>query len=157
MAHVALGRDVVEFFTDRSAREDVLEPADRVTERMAAERIEAQERHVQRENDRSDPDPELLLSGGVLEPHPLVRVVREDEEVADRRVHEVAMQVLQDEREGPLAGVRLVRLADGARGRREPVGFVVSAAVVVTGESKTGGRDEDQERRRVREWSSKEA
>ena len=46
-------------------------------------------------------------------------------------VEEVAVQVLTQQREARLTGVLLVRLRDGARGRREPERAVVGLAVVV--------------------------
>ena len=48
------------------------------------------------------------------------------------------MDVLEDERKGGLAAVRLARLADGAGRRIGPERLVIGAAVVVAGEPETG-------------------
>ena len=58
-------------------------------------------------------------------------------------VEEVAVQVLQDQREAGLAGVGRVRFGDGAGGGRLPDRTVVGAAVVVAGQP-----EQQQERQR---------
>ncbi len=62
----------------------------------------------------------------------------------EREVEKIAMNVLQDEREGAFSEIGLTRLADGAGRRVGPEGFVVSAAIVVAGETESAGRPEDQ-------------
>ena len=74
------------------------------------------------------------------EPHRLPHVVGEHEEEDDREIEEVAVDVLDDERERVLAEIALARLADGARRRIRPERLVVGAAIVVTGEPEAARR-----------------
>ena len=60
------------------------------------------------------------------------------------------MNVLQDKRKPSLAPITLTRFADGARGRVCPERFVICAAIVITGETKTGRRPENKQRGRKR-------
>ncbi len=73
-------------------------------------------------------------------------VVRQDEGDEDRGVPEVAVDVLQDERETRLAGVPTVGLGHGAGGRRQPERPVVRLAVVVAGGAEAEREDQDDER-----------
>ena len=57
-----------------------------------------------------------------------------------REVQEVAVDVLEDQRERALAAVALARLADGAGRRIGPERLVVGAAVVIAGEAEAAGR-----------------
>ena len=66
----------------------------------------------------------------------------------DRDVQEIAVDVLDDEREPALAEVLLARLADGASGRIRPERLVVGAAVVVAGEPEPDRSPENQRRGR---------
>ena len=68
-----------------------------------------------------------------------------------RQVEEIAVDVLEDQRERVLAAVALARLADGAGRRVGPERLVVGAAVVVAGEAEAARRPEDQQRRRKRQ------
>ena len=61
------------------------------------------------------------------------------------------MEVLHDEWEAPLAEVAFARLTDGASWRVGPKGFVVRAAIVVTGEAEEAGDPEDEKCRGVRQ------
>ena len=62
---------------------------------------------------------------------------------------EVAVDVLQDQREPGLAAVAAVGVGHAAGRRRQPEGPVVGLAVVVAGEAEAEREDEDQQRRRV--------
>src|SRR5262249_29888144 len=79
------------------------------------------------------------------------RVVGQDDDEQQRDVEEIPVDVLQDEREGPLAEIRLARLADRAVRRISPERLVVRAAVVIAGDPEAAGRPENQERRRERQ------
>src|SRR5262245_224529 len=104
--------------------------------RMASERVSAEEHDVRGKHDSSDADPERLAARRrIREPHSLPNVVREEDEKEKRDVQEIAMDVLDDQREVPLAEICLARLANCARRRIEPEGFVIRAAIVVAGES----------------------
>ena len=76
------------------------------------------------------------------------RVEGEHQPDQDGGVPEVAVDVLEDQREPGLAGVGLVRLRDPARRRREPERPVVGLAVVVAGHPEAQREDQDDQRRR---------
>ena len=91
--------------------------------------------------------PEMLGTRRFGEPHRFPHVVRENENEQQREVKEIAMNVLHDEWKGIFAQISLSRLADSAGGWVGPKCFVVSAAVVVTGEPKTRRRPQNQKGR----------
>ncbi len=111
-----------------------------MAERVTAKRITAQQDNIECEHDRSNADAEVLCTGRIGEPHRFPRVVRKNENEEQRKVQEIAMNVLHDERKGIFAQVSFPRLADGAGGWIRPEPFVISTTVVVTGEPKTGWR-----------------
>ena len=79
-----------------------------MAERVAAERVAAEQHDVDGEHERADADAERFLPvAGSVEPHRLPHVLREHEQEQQREVQEVAMDVLQDQRERVLAEVRL--------------------------------------------------
>src|SRR4051812_7809687 len=63
------------------------------------------------------------------------------------------MNVLDDEREESLAAIALTRLTDTAVGRIGPVALVVRSPIVVAGQTKAGGKRQDEERRGERNES----
>ena len=84
----------------------------------------------------------------VRQPQRQPHVVRQHDDEDHRDVGEVAMHVLQHEREPALAPVaRAARLADGARDRVLPERLVVGAAVVIAGEAEEARERQDQQRR----------
>src|SRR3954464_1345778 len=106
-----------------------------MAQRVAAERVAAEEDDIQNENDCADADSEVLHTGrGIREPHSLPRIAREDEEEDQRDVHEVAMHVLENEWQTALSDVAIARLTDGAVYRVSPERLVIRAAIVVAGE-----------------------
>jgi len=60
--------------------------------------------------------PKLLDAVRAGEPHALPGVVREEQEEREGKVEEVAVDILEDEREGALAEKSFARFADGAVG-----------------------------------------
>ena len=60
------------------------------------------------------------------------------------------MDVLQNQWEFSLAAICVARLTDRAGGRVSPERLVICAAIVITGETKTGGCPQNQKRRRKR-------
>src|SRR5436190_19527390 len=121
---------------------------------MAAERITGEQDDVDRHHDGADADAERRGAG----PHAAVRqdpvhrpaccdphIVREDEDENDRLINEIAVDVLDDEREFRFALVAVARLADRARNRIEEKRAVVCFAVVVTGGAEAEREDEDEE------------
>src|SRR6266404_3546695 len=102
---------------------------------MTAERVAAEQDDVYRENNRADADAEPAIK-----PERFPNVVGEDQNKNQREVEKVAVNVLHDERERTLAEISFARFANGARGRIGPERFVIRAAIVVTGESKSARR-----------------
>ena len=92
--------------------------------------------------------PKNVLPGRRIDkPHRFPDVVREHEDEKQREIKEISVHILHDEREGALTEVSLARLTDRARGRIGPKGFVVGAAVVITGEPKSAGSPKNEQRR----------
>ena len=81
---------------------------------MAAEGVAGQQDDVDDQDERADGDAEMLRAVRGLEPERVPRIAAEDEDEDEREVEEVAVDVLQDERQVALARVALARLADGA-------------------------------------------
>ena len=84
------------------------------------------------------------------EPHRLERVVGEQDDEDDCDIHEVTMHILDDQREGTFAEKGFARFTDGAVDRVSPECFVISAAIIITGETKSARRPQNQERGRKR-------
>src|SRR6185295_2134889 len=94
----------------RPAGEDVEPSAHQVPQRMAAERVAAEEEDVRREHQRPDPEAERGHAGpGVGEPESQPDVVEQEDEKEQHEIEKVAMDVLHDERERALAAVDLAR------------------------------------------------
>src|SRR6266481_1457550 len=117
---------------------------------MAAERVRAEQAEVEREYDRADAHAECAMAGRVGKPERIVEIVREDEQKRDRDVEEVAVNILEYQREKSLAQIRRARLAHRAVDRIRPHRLVVRAAIVVAGEPESARRPEDQKRGRER-------
>src|SRR6266705_4831878 len=116
---------------------------------MTSEGVAAKKHNVDRQDDRSDADAERnLASRWIDEPHRFPDVNREDDDEGEREIKKVAVHVLHDQGERALAEIRLARFAYSASGRVRPETLVIGAAVVITGETKTAGRPQDQERGR---------
>src|ERR1700722_14111280 len=104
---------------------------------MAAERVGTQQAQVRREDQGPDADAERLAAARVREPERVPEVVREHEEERNREVEEIAVDVLEHEREESLAQIRRPRLSNRAVDRVGPHGLVVRAAIVVAGKAET--------------------
>src|SRR5262245_29126350 len=118
---------------------------------MAAERVAREQHDVDEQHDGPQSDPEGdLARRGVLEPAGLPDVEGEDDQESEPEVEEVAVEVLEEEREGALAAIAAARLADRAGRRVGPERLVVGAAVVVAGETEAARSPQDQERGRER-------
>src|SRR6476469_5962370 len=128
------------------AREAVELAADDVPQRVARERIAAQQRDVEAQDEHAQPDPDAAAR----REDRLDRVDPQEDQRDEREVQEVAVEVLEDEREGGLEAVALVdrRLADRATRRVGEVEPVVGLAVVVAGRPEAERDPEDQDRRR---------
>ena len=88
------------------------------------------------------PMPQTRLAEG------LDGVVGEDGVEDEEEPEEVAVHVLEDQRDPALAAVAAVGVGHGAGRRRPPEGAVVGLAVVVAGEAESEGEDQDQQGRR---------
>jgi len=88
----------------------------------------------------------MLGTGNIREPHRFPSVVRENDNEHQREIKEVAVNVLHDQWKGIFTRISLSRLANSTGGWVGPKRFVVSAAVVVTGEPKTRRRPQNQKR-----------
>src|SRR4029079_12825814 len=128
-------------------REIVEESADDMAHRVAAERVAGEQRRVEREDERPDADAELCSPCTVAEPQRLPDVVRQEEQEQHRDVQEVAVDILEDQREIALAEVAVPRLTDGAVRWIGPERLVVRAPIVIAGESKQTGERQDDQRR----------
>src|SRR4051812_42605019 len=127
---------------------------------MAGERIQREQDDVGQHDERAEPHSESTLP--VKESQ--VNVVPEEDEEDDREIEEVAVDVLQDERERRLTFIALVTaIIDRAGGRIQKERPIVSLAVVVAGGAESARRAQDQQRGRklppvmlrVNEWGIK--
>src|SRR5450755_618048 len=119
---------------------------------MATEGVAAEEHDVDRQDDRADADAERsLASRWISEPHRFPDINREDDDEDEREIKEVAVHVLHDQGKGAFAEIRLARFAYRASRRIGPETFVIGAAIVITGETKTAGCPQNQKRRRKQE------
>ena len=116
---------------DGVLRELVDLPAAQMATGVARRRVEPQQRGVDHEHEgaHAHADPPVT---GQAEGHD--GVDGEDDVEDQGQDEEVAVQVLQDEREPRLAGVAAVAVGHRARRRRLPEAPVVGLAVVVAGE-----------------------
>src|SRR5881394_1701358 len=106
---------------------------------MTAKRVAAEQNDVHDEDDGAEPDAEILVSGvAIEEEHRVVCIFGEDDQENERRVQEVAVDVLDHQRQESLTAITLARLADAAIRRIRPEALVVRAAIVVAGEPKAG-------------------
>ena len=111
-----------------------------MTQRVTAICVATEQDDVHCQHNRSNANAEMLPARGVGKPHRFPHVVRENQNEEQRKVKEVAVDVLHDERKGIFAQISFARLADGASGRVSPKSLVISASVVVTGKPKARWR-----------------
>src|ERR1700733_5690315 len=112
---------------------------------MAAQRISSQQANIQRQYKRSHADAEADLAGcRIGEPERMPDIGRQKEKEDDCQVHEIAVDVLQNERERIFAPIRFSRLADRAIWRISPERFVICPAIVIAGKAESARRPEDQ-------------
>src|SRR4051794_10581456 len=109
MSLVETGYAIVRFLARRRFRELIKEAADQVTERVASEEVAAEEDHVDQQDEGAYADAEA-----VWKPEGLPDIVSQQAPEDDGYIHKVAMDVLEDEREGSFSEIFLPRLAHGA-------------------------------------------
>src|SRR5712691_656083 len=118
-------------------------------ERVTTKGVSAKQINIHREHDCTDADAKRSFSTRRIDkPKRLPHVVSQNKDKKKCNVQKVAVNVLHDEREGTLAEISFARLPHCARRRVCPKGFVISAAVVITGEPKSARRPQNQKRRR---------
>src|ERR1700735_1862095 len=113
---------------------------------VASKGIASEKNYVYRENEGAHADVEA-----VLPPHRVPGIFRQEKDENHRDIHEVTMDILNNQRERSFAEILLARLAHGAVWRVHPPRFVVSAPIVVAGNSKAAGSPQDQKRCRERQ------
>src|SRR5215813_6942093 len=100
-----------------AAREAVEPAADEMARRVAREAVARERGRAREQDERADAQAE-----GETVAHGIHHVPPEKEEVHEGDVEEVAVEILEDQREGRLATVaRAAELPDGTRGRVEEV------------------------------------
>src|ERR1700733_6126528 len=92
----------------------------------------------------------MRFSGCIGEPERVPHIMQKENQEDEREIHKVAMNVLNDEREGFFAPVRFARLADGTGWRIGPTRFVICPAIVVAGHPKSAWRPRDEQSGRPR-------
>lgn len=118
-----------------------------MAEGMATQRIHGQKNGIENHDDRADADTEMLLAREVGEPHTLPSIMRQQDDENEGEVKEVAVDVLDNERERFFTEKFFTRFTDRAIDRIGPEGFVVSAAIIITSEAKAAGNPQNQKGR----------
>src|SRR5882724_11711757 len=118
---------------ERGARETIELSADDVTKRVTGKSVGGEENDVDEHDECAEADAEFAA-----EEEGFGGVVPEEAEKNNREIEEVAMNILQDERERRFAAIVFANggFANGAGGRIEKKGAVVGFAVVVAGGAK---------------------
>src|SRR3954468_21267685 len=119
---------------------------------MATKSISAQKHDIDRQHQRSHAETERLCAvSRISKPQRLPYVVGQNQNESERQIEKVPMHSLHDQRKRPFAPIRLPRLANGAGRRVCPEGFVIRAAIIITGEPKSARRPQDEKRGRKRQ------
>ena len=115
---------------------------------MTAEGVSGEQQCIGREDDCAYTKPEISTARSrVFEPHRLPCVVQQDKNKNDGEVKKEAVNILQNQRKGIFTQICFARLAHTAGRRVSPERFIVCAAIVITGESETTWRPQDEQRR----------
>src|SRR5262249_12637574 len=146
-AHVApikAANAAVDLLSNRRLGQSVEISANQVPQRMATKRVARDQDHINGEDQGSDADSkDLPARSRIGKPHRVPNIVREDADEDQRQVEEIAMDILNDQREGALTPIVLTRLAHRAGRGIGPERFVVGPTVVVAGKTEPGGRPND--------------
>src|ERR1043166_5939384 len=112
---------VVSGLTEDGALDLVLYAADQMAHRVATQRVTAQQDNIDQQDQRSDADSKRCHAcRGILEPEGVPGVKGQDDQKSERKIQEVAVNVLQDQGQRALAAIVLARLPDGTRRRIGP-------------------------------------
>src|SRR5205085_3675864 len=122
---------VIGLLSHRREREAIEITAEEMPQRVTTERVTAEQHDIHDENDGAEPDAEVLMARiAIEEPHRFVSVASEDDQENERRVEEVAVDVLDHQRQESLTSIALARLANAAIRRIRPEALVVRAPIV---------------------------
>src|ERR1043166_996987 len=136
----------IDFVTRGRFGKLVEKTADEMTEGVASERVTAEEHDVDGQHQRADAEAKFFCAGnGIGKPQRFPNVRSQQQNKNESNVKKVAMDVLHDQRKRFFAQIFFARFADGARGRVGPERFVISAAIIITGETKAARRPEDEQ------------
>src|ERR1035441_1084942 len=114
---------------------------------MTTERIAAEQHNVNREHNRADADAKRSFPAhGIGKPERFPNIGGENRDKNQRHIKKVAMHVLHDQRKRAFAEISFSRLAYGAGRWISPERFVIRAAIVIAGQSKSTGRPKNQQR-----------
>src|SRR5260370_5666158 len=109
-----------------------------MTQRVTAKSVTTQQDDINREHNRADAD-----SKSIIEPERFPNVVAQNQNKNECEIQKIAMHVLHDERERALAPITLARLTDRTRRWIRPECFIISAAIIITGQSKSARRPQN--------------
>src|SRR3954471_19841193 len=111
-----------------------------MSQTVAAERVAAEQDHVEDQHDRADADPKMTAAVCTDKKHRFDRVVSKDDDEQQRNVEKISVNVLQYQRKFSFAAIAMTRFANSACRWIGPKRFVISAAIVVTSETKSTRR-----------------
>src|SRR5438477_1690178 len=111
---------------------------------MTGEKIQRQQDDVEQQNQGPESNPNSVGKEKSFD-----RVMPKEDEEDNRQVHEIAMDILQDEGKPRLAGVVALSLRHGATWRIEKERTVIRFAVVVAGRAEPKRSAENEQRRRI--------
>lgn len=121
-------------------------PADKMPQRVAGKGVAGKQAGVYQKDEGSHPDAKMAV-----EVEGYDNIPPKENEEDQRRVKEITVNVLCNERPSVLARKALSRLADAASGRIGPKSLVVRATVVVARKSKQRREGKNEKRRRERQ------
>jgi hypothetical protein len=120
-----------------------------MAERVAPKRVSGKQQEIDQEDNGTDSHTEGdIPRGRVREPEGLPTVVGEENEIDDPQIHEVTMNILDQERKEIFTPVACTAFSHRARRRVHPESPVIRPAIVIAGQSEPGRRPQNQNRRR---------
>jgi len=112
---------------------------------MTTERITAEQNDIDCENHRPNANAKHTFSCPWIDkPKRFAHVIGEDQNENESEIEKIAVNVLNNQREGTFAQISLSRFTNGACRRIRPERLIVCAPVVVTGQTKSTGCPKNQ-------------
>src|SRR5713101_8720716 len=112
-----------------------------MSQRVTTKCVPTEQDDVDREHNRADAKTERTPAARSIDkPESFPNIIGQDQNEKQREIKKVAVNVLHDERERTFAEISFARFAHCARRRVCPKRFVVSAAIIITGEPKSARR-----------------